>query len=233
MRRRLFAPSMIIAMIALVVALGGVGFTATRLPKGSVGSAQLRSKAVTAAKIAPGAVTGAAVKDLSLAGGDIDLARLGKVPSASTADRATSAASATAADRATVAHQVDGQHVEPVRAEIALGSSAKVIGADGGLEIAAACSVGGELSLVARSTTPRALVRATVISAFVLPPTVSVVEDADLNPGEDLALFNDHGRGTAQVAYLGSDGRVATALIGFGELTGLQVCTVAGTVVGT
>jgi hypothetical protein len=53
--RRPSAP-MIVASIALFVALGGVGWAATQLPAGSVGTKQLRSGAVTVRKIHRGAV---------------------------------------------------------------------------------------------------------------------------------------------------------------------------------
>jgi hypothetical protein len=60
----------VMATIALFVALGGTGYAAISLPKGSVGSKQLKMGAVTAKKIKKGAVTSAAVKDGSLAAGD-------------------------------------------------------------------------------------------------------------------------------------------------------------------
>ena len=95
---------------------------------------------------------------------------------------------ATTADRAKVADEVAGQHVDGVATTIALGGTAKVIGADGGLEIQGSCSQSGQLTLVARSTTPHALVRASAVSASESPASVAVFDDADLNPGEDLNL---------------------------------------------
>ena len=131
-----------------------------------------------------------------------------------------------------ISDEVDGQHVERIAATITPGTSARVVGFDGGLQILAVCSGGGELLLQAGSTTEHALVRASVISALApAPPNVAIVDDADLNAGEQLTLFDTHGRGTAHVTYFGTDGRVSTALIGFGELTGPQSCTVAGTLV--
>jgi hypothetical protein len=73
------------ATIALFVALGG-GAYALNLPKHSVGTKQLKAKSVTAPKIAKDAVTGAAVKESSLA----------KVPSAAKADSAATASNALA-----------------------------------------------------------------------------------------------------------------------------------------
>lgn len=93
-----------IALLALFIALGGTTYAATSLPKNSVGTKQLKNKAVTAAKIKNGsvtnakiatnAVTGAKVKDDSLTGADVLESSLGKVPTAATADNATHAASA-------------------------------------------------------------------------------------------------------------------------------------------
>jgi len=53
MQRKLRAPSpsLVISLIALFVALGGTTYAATSLPANSVGTAQLRNKAVTPAKI--------------------------------------------------------------------------------------------------------------------------------------------------------------------------------------
>jgi hypothetical protein len=64
------------------------------LGKNSVGATQLKKNAVTGKKIANNAVTGAKVKDESLSGADVRESSLGKVPSATTADQATSAATA-------------------------------------------------------------------------------------------------------------------------------------------
>jgi len=69
----------------------GTGYAATQLPKNSVGPKQLKKNAVTAAKIKNNAVTAAKVKDGSLTGKDIDLAKLGTVPSATHASAADTA----------------------------------------------------------------------------------------------------------------------------------------------
>lgn len=49
--------SNVVGYTALFVALGGTGYAATELPRGSVGTAQLRSRAVTAPKVANGAIS--------------------------------------------------------------------------------------------------------------------------------------------------------------------------------
>jgi hypothetical protein len=48
---RLPAPSTVVAGIALMVALGGVGYAAAVLPAGSVGTAQLKNGAVVSSKV--------------------------------------------------------------------------------------------------------------------------------------------------------------------------------------
>ena len=61
----------VMATLGVFVALGGVGYAATKLPKNSVGTKQLKANAVTAAKIKAGAVTGA-----KIATGAIDASKL-------------------------------------------------------------------------------------------------------------------------------------------------------------
>ena len=72
LHRRLFSPSMIVALVALVLALGGWA-TRRRSSRGTAsGRAQLRPAAVTGSELARDAVTGAKVKDRSLTAADFD-----------------------------------------------------------------------------------------------------------------------------------------------------------------
>jgi hypothetical protein len=50
------SPAMVIACLALAVALGGTGYAAVRLPAASVGTAQLKSDAVTSLKVKNGSL---------------------------------------------------------------------------------------------------------------------------------------------------------------------------------
>src|SRR3712207_6811390 len=45
------SPSMVVALLALFVAMGGTGYAALKLPKNSVGAKQLKKNAVTSAKV--------------------------------------------------------------------------------------------------------------------------------------------------------------------------------------
>jgi hypothetical protein len=73
---RLPSPAMIVACVALVVALGGVSYAASVLPKNSVGTVQIKKKAVTASKLRKNAVGTAKVKDGSLLATDFKAGQL-------------------------------------------------------------------------------------------------------------------------------------------------------------
>ena len=71
----------VLALIALVAGAGGTSFAAGVLvPRGSVGTVQLKAGAVTASKLRAGAVTSAAVKNGTLLGADFKAGELGSVP---------------------------------------------------------------------------------------------------------------------------------------------------------
>jgi hypothetical protein len=79
----------VVATLALFLVLGGgSALAAATLGKNSVGSRQLKSKAVTTGKIAPNAVNGSKVANGSLTGADINLSLLGTVPTAVSATNA-------------------------------------------------------------------------------------------------------------------------------------------------
>jgi hypothetical protein len=50
--RSLASPATVLAMLALFIAAGGTGYAVTKLPKNSVGTQQIKSKAVTTPKLA-------------------------------------------------------------------------------------------------------------------------------------------------------------------------------------
>lgn len=80
---------MIVAIVALIAALSGSAYAA--LGKGTVGPRQLKKQAVTTGKLANNAVNGRKVANGSLTGADINLAALGTVPTATSAERAGNA----------------------------------------------------------------------------------------------------------------------------------------------
>ena len=56
------SPSLIISVLALIVALGGVSYAAIKIPKNSVGTKQLKRNAVSTAKLKRGAVNAAKLR---------------------------------------------------------------------------------------------------------------------------------------------------------------------------
>jgi len=67
-RRLVPSPAMVVAVTALIVAVGGTSYAVTRLPARSVGTAQLKNNAVTGAKVGSDALTGADIKESTLEG---------------------------------------------------------------------------------------------------------------------------------------------------------------------
>ena len=105
-RPRRPSPALVVAVLALIVAMGGTGYAAITLPANSVGKKQLKKGSVWSSKIRRNAVTGLKVKPDTLTGGDIKESTLGKVPAArqaDVADRATSAGTASSATAASTA----------------------------------------------------------------------------------------------------------------------------------
>ncbi len=88
------SPSMIVALLALIVALGGTSYAATKLAKNSVGEKQIRKNAVTTGKLRKNAVTtpkikknsvvSSKVKDRSLVARDFQSNSLPKGPRGAT-----------------------------------------------------------------------------------------------------------------------------------------------------
>jgi hypothetical protein len=88
MLRHHLSPSMAVALVALMVALGGTSYAVAKLPKNSVGTAQLKANAVTTAKLKAGSVTGAKLAPETLTGAQVNELSLGKIATAQAADHA-------------------------------------------------------------------------------------------------------------------------------------------------
>ena len=109
------SPALVIALVALFVSLGGTSYAALRLPKHSVGTAQLKNGAVTRSKIRNGAITAGKIKPKGLT-----------VPVAThavVADTATNAAALGGLAPAQLQRTVTGT--------CAAGSAIRVVSADG------------------------------------------------------------------------------------------------------
>ncbi len=76
------SPAMVVAMVALVIALGGAGYAAVSLPRNSVGTNQLKNFAVTPLKIKNNAIKTNKLRDnavttLKIGDGAVNSAKLG------------------------------------------------------------------------------------------------------------------------------------------------------------
>ena len=101
---RLPSPAMLVALVALVIALGGTSYAAITLPKNSVGTKQIRKHAVTASKIKARAVTkskiranavrSSKVKDGSLLAKDFKAGQLPAGPKGDKGEKGDAGASA-------------------------------------------------------------------------------------------------------------------------------------------
>ena len=70
----------VVATIALFGVLGGGAYAAFRVPPNSVGSRQLKAKAVTGGKIANGTISGGKLEPETITGANIKMSALGTVP---------------------------------------------------------------------------------------------------------------------------------------------------------
>jgi hypothetical protein len=141
--------SMIVALVALFVAMSGTTYAVKRLslPKRSVGSTQIKKKAirnyhikarnVTRTKISRSAIDSSLVQNNSLRGTDILEASLATVPSAS---------------KAANADKVGGLGVQKFSFRGPAGTTSTSVLAVGGLAINASCNTGPALMISASTT---------------------------------------------------------------------------------
>jgi hypothetical protein len=91
---RLPSPATLIALVALIIALGGTSYAAISPPKNSVGTKQIRKGAVTKSKIRANAITSSKVKNRSLLAKDFKAGQLPKGPKGDKGDKGDAGASA-------------------------------------------------------------------------------------------------------------------------------------------
>ncbi len=65
---RLPSPALVVACLALLITLSGVGYAAKALPRNSVGTTQLKANAVNGSKVANNSLKGADIDEASLSG---------------------------------------------------------------------------------------------------------------------------------------------------------------------
>jgi hypothetical protein len=90
------SPALVISLVALFVSIGGIGYAATTITGKNVKNSSLTGKDVknsslTGSDIKNSSLSGKDIKNNSLTGSDVLESKLGKVPSAGTADTAGAA----------------------------------------------------------------------------------------------------------------------------------------------
>jgi hypothetical protein len=127
--RRRPSASMIVSMAALFVSLGGVGYAATTLPSGSVGTDQLQSGAVSNAKIKNGAVGHGKLADGAVGKTQINSSQVqARVTGTCAARGIASVTSSGAVSCATAGAEFDTSSASPVT--IASGTTATTIASE-------------------------------------------------------------------------------------------------------
>jgi hypothetical protein len=175
------------SVLALAVAMGGTGYAAAKIKTN---------------QIAKNAITSKLVKNDNLTGKDIKESSLAKVPSAGTADSATSAAS------------VGGVKISKVDYRAATGAGGTTIFQGSGLTITASCP-GGSPALNATTSVNGSFI-STVVVGDVTPPAADPLEsDTEGDAFSTATNFNllVSGNGNVNVAtfnYRNPNGGVVT-----------------------
>jgi hypothetical protein len=91
MKRLTPSPAMVVALIALFVSLGGVSYG---VATGSITGKAIKNSSVGTKDLKNNDIRSGDIRNNSLTGSDVNESKLGKVPSAGSADSATSAANA-------------------------------------------------------------------------------------------------------------------------------------------
>jgi len=225
----------VMSSIAVFLVLGGASaLAASHLGKNSVGSKQLKKNAVTTAKIKNNAVTTSKIKNGAVSGAKINLASLGKVPSAANADNATNAGHASNADNASNANTVGGMHVAKLSYSAGINSPKVAIFSGAGLTLYAACNGVEELEFTATTDVGHS----EIYESGNYRTEYKGNYDDDFNPGDTEEVGAKIGDGSqdevqGQLVYGTPDGRAVTAeffLDGFESFGETITCALGGTV---
>jgi hypothetical protein len=237
--RRLPSPAMVVACLALTVALGGTSYAAIKLPRNSVGNAQMRNNAVGVKelqknavvatklskrsvgpqKLQNNAVTTRTVKKDQLTGDKIVESTLQKVPSASAADTAANA------------NTVGGYTPRRFSTSVAPNGAAETVLSLNGLVITLSCP-GGAVALRANNASGEAA----QLRFDGVDDATAVFEGGSANfvGTTNADLNNSVNRGSGAAYYVRANGTGVTALYGWREdaLGGSSACRVFGQAVG-
>ena len=202
------SPSMIVALVALFVAMGGTTYAVTKLPARSVGTSQLKANAVRTAKIkgrnvtrsriARNAIDTTLVSPNALTGADIRESTLGTVKSAEKA--------ATAGDAATVG----GRTVQRFSFNAPEGTGPTLVLNTGGLALTARCDAGPAQSVTATSAVDNAIIHVHAAQS-VGASTYKANDDFDVGDMFDPLPASGGTNAIGQIVYVRQDGGTVTA----------------------
>lgn len=215
------SPALMISLLALFVALGGTGYAAIIVTGKNVKNSSLTGKDVKNSSL-----TGKDVKNSSLTGSDVTESKLGKVPSATTADSATTAGSAGSADT------VGGLTLRKVAFRVAGGTANTTIFSGAGLTITASC-LANNVALNATTSVQDSSIYTNVVDTDA--DNVAAANDLESGTFDTGSLFNlldtnDGNPGLITFNYEGADGRTVTGNLSADE-GGSPQCHVVGTVI--
>ncbi len=224
------SPALVIACISLFVALGGVGYAAAtgsidgrEIKNNTLRSKDIRNSSIVGKDVKTSGLTGSDVKANSLTASDINEAGLGKVPSAGSADAAS-----TAGDAATVG----GQRVISFAYRRDTTAAATTLALLGGLRIEAACPAGdNSLSLRNLSGAPAEITLANV--SDLNDTTRGVQAQLGHNNLVNAASYGDDSGASGQAGFVNSvTGRPVRVLYTLNEdVLGFD-CSMSGVTIG-
>ena len=224
--------SMIVALIALFVAMGGTTYAVTRLPKRSVGPAQLKKDAVrtrnikarnvTRSRIAKRAIDSDLVATDALTGKNILESSLGQVPSAKDADHAVTA------------DKVGGLALQKFSFRAPAGTVGTNVLTLDGLALNAVCGAGPGLGVTATTTVSGAIVHSGGTWGGAPNQTFYVEDDAFDIGDPPFDVLQDGTTGSTNLngtlVYVRPDGVVVT--VSFLAEETASNCVFAGTAAG-
>jgi hypothetical protein len=223
------SPTTAIALVALFVALGGTSYaalvvTGRNVRNGSLTGADVRTNSLTGVDVR--GIHGADVALNSLTSADVAESKLGKVPTAKSADRAVTATTATSTG------SVNGLAVRKFSVKIPTGAPEQVVTTAAGVTVRASCPAGAP-ALRATSDINDAVISVSTINASNAS-FGGVDKNFDIGQSADLDRTADNGTGVA--AYSSPTGATATVTYGFGSAPTFGAtnagCAVWGTAVG-
>ena len=197
------SPAMVVALLGLFFALGGVGYAATKLPANSVGTKQLKNNAVKPSKIAARAVNGSRVAPDSLTGANIAESSLAPVPSAANATHAASADTAANATHASNADTVGGRSVAAFFLELPSPTPPQTVLTLGGAVLKLECGPAQDPHVTLTGSVSHSLIRGAMITES---GSAGPVGQYDVPAGTPVVLLIAPGRGEVAAQYAQPDG---------------------------